>query len=499
MDNAFVCVLEDFLNYEPLSQLMQGASMAVLTILISFAIGIFVHHLSDGERKGGSLDLHVALDYVWLFVPSLVVVGIMVTTPFFMGIGGLDFKSLVFAVWLATFLWLFWILLRLYRWIKGDKDDFRLQYLSDFPKSPRDGIVSWRDWWSTRQTSGDRFVEKDFFVAFSKQIDSILKTDEKTQWELLPKLLEGFWSNIDNRNKIFLLVFEEGFPKILEWHYLLWHRQYSRFAKDFTEGIDRMEAYVFEADRIVDQIIKYITTEALKGRGGNSYSYFRHLDLHIKKHETTFIQGREHVYHYVANIPIYSDCLDLISESNESYDIWGDYFPSRWKVTSENLKENAISKVWFNHFIQWAQSRIWSENNEWDKNLEQVSRELFPSTEPNLWSRILTFILCPWSGESRIQAIVEKGPSFGHIGRIVTGWGDGEDIGAKLANQQNSQEQETIKLAILLFKGFFTKSNLDKWLKELTDLQYKEGSKQYHSENEWRRILTLIKSEIKQK
>src|SRR3990167_1527389 len=99
MGNAFVCVLEDFLNYEPLSQLMQGASMAVLTILISFAIGIFVHHLSDGERKGSLLDLHVALDYVWLFVPSLVIVGIMVTVPFFMGMGELDFKTIVFAIW----------------------------------------------------------------------------------------------------------------------------------------------------------------------------------------------------------------------------------------------------------------------------------------------------------------------------------------------------------------------------------------------------------------
>ena len=496
MDNAFVCVLEDFLNYEPLSQLMQGASMAVLTILISFAIGIFVHHLSDGERKGGSLDLHVALDYVWLFVPSLVVVGIMVTTPFFMGIGGLDFKSLVFAVWLATFLWLFWILLRLYRWIKGDKDDFRLQYLSDFPKSPRDGTVSWRDWWSTKQTSGDRFVEKDFFVAFSKQIDSILGTDDKAQWEMLPKLLEGFLSNIDNRNKTFLLVFEESFPKILEWHHSLWQRQYSKFSKEYTERTDRIEIHVFEVDRIVDQIIKFISKEALTGRNGNSFSYFKHLDSHIQKHETLFIQGNTHTYYYVESVPIYNDCLDLISESPESYDVWGHYFPSRWKVTVENLKGNTISKVWSNRFMDWVRSRVWNDNNEWDKTLEEVSRELFPTTEPNMWSKILTFILRPWSGELRVQAVIEKGPNFGHIGRMVTGWGE-EDIGTTLKNQENSQEQETIKLSILLFKGFFTKSNLDKWLKELTDLQYQEGSKEYYSKNEWQRILSALKAEVK--
>ncbi len=496
MNHTIVCTLESFLNYQPLSQLMQGAGAAVLTILVTFAIGIFVHHLSDGERKGSSLDLHVALDYVWFFVPSLVVVGLMVTTPFFMGMGGLEFKSTVFTVWLATFLWLFWILLRLYRWVKGDKDDFRLRYLSDFRKSSRDGIASWRDWWATKRTSGDRFVEKDFFVAFSKQIDSILGTEDKAQWETLPKLLEGFLSNIDNRNKTFLLVFEEGFPKILEWHYVLWRRQYSRFAKEHTGGIDTMEAKVFETDRIVDEIIKFITKEALGSRSGNSFSYFKHLDSHIQKYETVFIEGSQHTYTYVENLPIYNDCLELIPESPESYSIWEHYFPPRWKVTLENFRQHVISRVWFNHFIQWAQSRIWSDTNEWDKALEEVSRDLFPTTEPNTWSKILTFILRPWSGESRIQAVIEKGPTFGHIGRMVTGWGE-EDISTMLRNQERSQEHETIKLAILLFRGFFTKDNLDKWLGELERLEYQEGSKQDHSKREWRRILTLLKSEIK--
>jgi len=106
MDNAFVFVLEDFLSYEPLSQLMQGASMAVLTILISFAIGIFIHHLSDGERKGNLLDLHVALDHVWLFVPSLFITGAMVTAPFLMGMGGFQnsyFCDLVRSILLVVF------------------------------------------------------------------------------------------------------------------------------------------------------------------------------------------------------------------------------------------------------------------------------------------------------------------------------------------------------------------------------------------------------------
>ena len=209
------------------------------------------------------------------------------------------------------------------------------------------------------------------------------------------------------------------------------------------------------------------------------------------------IEGNEHTYHYVDNLPIYNDCLDLIPESSDSYDIWGHYFPSRWKITVENFRISVISRVWFNRFIHWAQSRIWNDDQKWDQNLEEVSRELFPSVEPNIWSKILTFILRPWSGESRIQAIVEKGPKFGHIGRMVTGWGE-EDIGMQLTAQQSSHEKETIKLTIRLFRGFFTESNLDKWLNELKKLDYEASSSEYHSKREWQRILTLLKSEIKE-
>jgi hypothetical protein len=473
---------------------MQGAGAAILTILVSFAIGIFIHHLGAGERKGNSLDLHIALDYVWFFVPSLVMAGIMVTAPFLLGLGDLTLKSIIFLVWLITFLWLFWILLRLYRWVKGDKDDFRLQYLSNFPKSPRDKIKSWRDWWASSRNASDRFVEKDFFVAFSKEIDSILLSEDKARWKTLPQLLEGFLSSIDKRNKIFLLVFEEGFPKILEWHYAFWNRQYSHYAKD-AERIDRFEQYLFEANRLVDEIIKSITKEALTDRSAGAFSYFKNLDRHIKKHESTAIEGSQHTYHYVKHLPIYNDFLNLIPEAPDSYNIWEHFFPPHWKVTLKNFKENIITRLWLDHFMEWAKSRVWSDTDEWDKALEEASKQLFPSVDPNMWAKILTFILRPWSGDSRIQAIVEKGPRFGHIGRIITGW-DEEDLSSKYTNSQDTQERETIELTSFLFSGLFTKNNIEQWLKELDSFQYETGSKQDHRRNEWRRILTLLKSEM---
>ena len=491
MDHTIVCTLERFLNYQPLPELMQGASMAVLTILISFAIGIFVHHLSDGERKGSSLDLHVALDYVWLFVPSLVVVGVMVTTPFLMGLGSLDFKVFIFLVWLITFLLLFWILLRLYRWVKGDKDDFRLKYLGDFPKSPRDTAVSWRDFWRTSQDSENRFTEKDFFTAFSAQIDSILSSDRDNEWKQLPRLLDDFLTNIEKRNKIFILVFPEFFPKILQWNFILWNKQYSQFAKGVSKTDTVIDVQVFEAERIVSGIIKYVTKEALTGHTGNSFSYFKYLHEHVAKHESVQIVGNEHTYTYIEQISIYSDCLDLIPKSAEAYNIWSHYFPASWKITKSNLQNQIIARIWLHRFLEWARSRVWNDKGEWDKDLDEVAKELFPEVDPTVWAKILAFVMRPWSG-SRIQSIVEKSQNFGYIGRIFSGWGD--SVEENFSRHHKEQLENTIELAVFVFGGIFTIENLNQWLNELTRLEYQKDTDIYQRREHWREILEAIKA-----
>ncbi|PIR60132.1 MAG: hypothetical protein COU68_03045, partial [Candidatus Pacebacteria bacterium CG10_big_fil_rev_8_21_14_0_10_45_6] len=99
MSQKFICAIINFLEYPPLPELMQGAGIAVLTLLISFAIGIFIHHLGDGERKGNFLDLHVALDQVWLFKPSLFILLVVVISPFFMGVDSAGLRIIIFFVW----------------------------------------------------------------------------------------------------------------------------------------------------------------------------------------------------------------------------------------------------------------------------------------------------------------------------------------------------------------------------------------------------------------
>lgn len=494
-----ISFLDSFLNYEPISQLMQGAGVAVLTLLISFAIGIFIHHLDDGRRRKNFLDLHVALDYVWMFKRSVAFLLVVVLSPFLMSVESLFVKSLVFIVWSISLGFLIWIIFRLYGWVKGDKDDYRREYLSDFPKTPRDQIVAWGDLWASDEGTDDRFREKDFFVPFAAEIDRLFKSENKEDWTTLLHLLGGFVDRIKKRNKIFLLVFPEFFPKVLGWHLIIWEKQYSQYAKDKDpDASSSVEHHLFEVGQVVDQMIQFVTHEALVGNTGNAYSYFKTLEEHIKKYEDKSIQGNEHLYLYVEHIPIYSDCLDFIPNSQDSYNIWNHYFPESWKITISNLKTNKISNIWYARFLDWSRSRIWKdENNEdWDKEMEELSRELFPNVDPITWAKIYTFVMRPWS-QSRIQQTIEKGVKFGYAGRVISGWGD--DFESNFSKIYEAELESTFDLTMYLFGSIFTEDNLDNWIAELETLNYSEESSEFKRKQVWKGIFSALRKRIESK
>ncbi len=492
-----ICLISEFLSYPPLPELMQGAGVAVLTLLISFAIGIFIHHLGDGERKGNFLDLHIALDYVWRFKQSVVLLVVVVITPFFMGVSNITIQLTAFILWAVALIGLILISLRLYAWVKGDKDDFRREYLSDFPKSPTDKIVTWGDFWSTDWNAQKRFTEPDFFVPFSKEIDTLLKSEKKEDWQTLKKLLDGFVSKIENRNRVFLLVFPEFFPKVLEWHFILWKKQYSEYAKDKVKTPVRVDSHVFEVDQLIDTTIKFVTKEALIGKSGNAFSYFKTLEEHIDKYQDELIVGEKHTYLYIEQLPIYEDCFNMIPQSQESYNIWEHYFPESWKITISNLDKNKISNLWYRRFLDWSQSRMMSEKKEWDKDLEEISKELFPSVDPITWAKIYTFVVRPWS-DSRVKSVIDRGVNFGYAGRVVSGWGD--DFESNFSKIYEAELESTFDLAMYLFGNrVFTKENLNSWIAELQALEYPEDSDEFKRKQVWSGIFQALKKRVDDK
>jgi len=190
--------------------------------------------------------------------------------------------------------------------------------------------------------------------------------------------------------------------------------------------------------------------------------------------------------------------FDNIADSQEQLDIWGHYFPEEWKITKETQgdKENFISKIWLNEFIQWAQNRIGKTKNEFDKNLDEVSSKLFPSVEPMLWAKILTLLVRPWSGSDRMKSLVEQGTNFGYTGRVlVEFFGSTEKSSKRLHGQDKAQEDSTLELALILFGNEFTKEKLQDYISDLKRLKYaketQEEARQKYLEAIFEKMLTL--------
>jgi len=192
-----------------------------------------------------------------------------------------------------------------------------------------------------------------------------------------------------------------------------------------------------------------------------------------------------------------------IAKSSESDSIWENCFPKEWKITKNNLenKENIISKISLNEFLHWTQMRMWKLEENFDRDLDEVSRNLFPDVEPILWSRILIFIFSP-HGDNRMKFVLERSWTFGSMGRFRTYSGDIEaskeesrrkmDEAMQLAEE--AEKKNTFELAYLLFKENFSKENLEKYIKSLQELKYKENSEK---ENKRLELLNIFNEMMK--
>jgi len=488
---------------------MQGVAGAVITLQISFAIGILIELFKDQNEPEGGLELRVMLDEVWRFKQTVVITIITFFLPFLLSIQDLRFKFLVFTLWLVVFYFLVIPLFRLYDWVKGNKDDARLVYLSKSSvKTPvtsnllgwiegfsfRDKIESWKSLWDKKSDSS--FKDKEYFNLFSKEIDQLLLIDSSKELKLAEGLLTKFTENLEKRDLTFITVFDDFFPKILGWNLWIWRKQYANFAKSKEVVIKDSEKDIsyINIDLAIDKIINYVTEKSLSRQ--SAFSYFKNLENHIEKYKNEVVIGEEHQYIYIQHIPIYRDILEKVGDTDYSYDIWNHYFPKAWKITPKNFKENIEARIWFKYFLDWAQSRIWQKtDDEWDKKLDGISKELFPSVSPSLWSRVLTFVLSSW-GDSRIKNVIESKRSFGFIGRIVTGWGDDEvSVEARLQESQSNEEKETIELTLLIFGSIFTTENIEEYIKELNSFDYQSGSKEQNEKLLWLDFLHKIQTQ----
>jgi hypothetical protein len=473
-----------FLASDTLPGAMQNVGLALLTVLIPVVLFIF----SLEKEALFEWDKIVILDKVIEAKNLLISLALIFLPLFFWGYNSPLFQLFLFFVFVGGVIYLVKILFNSYRWIKNDivqrnhnsvnfRDFLRGKYheeISNLTDAERETvwILTWR------KEISNTVYERSLIKKFTENIDILA---EEKNYSLLKRYLENFLAHIDKRALYDGIVYENLFGGLIKWYFLL--------CDSAKEQDTKNNSVRFEVEIIVSTLIEKCVLSALKKR--TSSVLFRKLKKEI--------EGKDE--ECVKKLLARSICrvfFDNIADSQEQLDIWGHYFPEEWKITKETQgdKENFISKIWLNEFIQWAQNRIGKTKNEFDKNLDEVSSKLFPSVEPMLWAKILTLLVRPWSGSDRMKSLVEQGTNFGYTGRVlVEFFGSTEKSSKRLHGQDKAQEDSTLELALILFGNEFTKEKLQDYISDLKRLKYaketQEEARQKYLEAIFEKMLTL--------
>lgn len=320
--------------------------------------------------------------------------------------------------------------------------------------------------------------------------------------KIASKLLDDFGNSIDNRSIVFLTIWEDVFPKILEWHFDVWQKEYALLIKK-EKQLDKWSTYS-DISRRLDEIIERIENRSLKER--ESSMFFNYFKKHAEKYKKEMVKGESNKYYYFESLfaVFYREFFKTITDSPENFDIWEHNFPEEWKITVGSLKneENIISRASLNEFLRWAQNRIWQEDKkEIDYDLDNITSNLFPDASPHLWASILIFIFSTY-GENRVKSVIERPWNFGHFGRMRIFSGFPEEskedsnrrIDEEISSAEDNERKNTFELAYLLFSHEFSEEKLYKYINELKELKYKQDD---IKENRRLRLLNMFEEMIK--
>ncbi len=491
-DFLIIYFIEPLTKQNNLPNIIQGIGLALLTILIPLAIAVLadIYQKRKAEEKEFVyLDLHVILDNVFNIKLLILSVFLIFFPMFFWEILiGLDKLIAVHVTYIGILL-VVDIIFKVSRWVKGNVFNFRFSYLKKVKKYDDLEIV-WSSVWQVKKINFQH--EKEFCKIFFSKIDHLLGLP-KNSLEITSKLLNDFNKFIDERSIILLVVPENAFPKILEWHFKVWQNKYI-YIKKYLEDKDKSKSYLNYSEilRVLHSILSNIEERSFKEQ--HAFPFFIHFKKHAKKYKDELVgNGNKHYYiSYLFDL-FYKAFFKYIEQANfsEMEPIWDQCFPEEWKISKITLadKENKFfSNLSLRCFINWALHRISQAKEEKDFVLGEVSSNLFPEVEPNLWAKFLVF---RFSGsKDRVKLAIEKPWNFGFINRVkfYPGEPGNEEMHKKKSEDTEIEMRKTYELACYIFKEF-SKENIAQYIKEIKNLEYPKES---NEENEKIELLDIF-------
>ncbi len=478
--------------------LLQVINMAFLTILIPVAIAIF-----RDRKEFEDLDKNVILEYVVQAKYFLFYLALMFLPLLFWNISSGKLRLFELFIWILGIYFIIRILHRSYYWMKGNKFVLRFNYLSNL-ENRREMEESWGSVWKTQKITTQN--EENFFEIFSSTINKFLGKKDKFL-TIVSKLLGDFNNFVELRSTILLTKPRGVFSQILEWHFIIWRENYKYLGE--KDKLDEWGNYN-EILRTLDSILIQIQERALQER--MSFSFFDNLKKHVEEYKKEHIGDHWYVDYLFHLNGFCQKLFENIPNSPENHIIWDHYFPKEWKVAKKNLEKNKIiSRIMLNCFLEWSRDRICREDSEkYDPTLDEVLKELFPEVDPVIFTDILVFAMCPWSGK-RTEYFINRKRNFGLVGRVRTfGFNfdpfDEEtrkkkekEAFERMEKTEKEEKQKAIELGYYLFRNQFTSQKLEEYIKELEELKgnYKEDSIEENKRRRLERILREMSKLVK--
>jgi len=225
----------------------------------------------------------------------------------------------------------------------------------------------------------------------------------------------------------------------------------------------------------------------MQSRAFEVFPFFSHVKKHVGLHESDHVGKDTGKRYYVDRFLslFYHVFFETVADSPERYEIWESHFPKEWQITVDRLKTSKLSEISLKAYLNWASPRIRDPEVQFDKNLDDVTMNIFPESEPMAWAMVLMFAYTSW-GTSRVEAMIARPWNFGRVGRPVFYSGTIEEDESqrdqarlvRLEETRRQQLTETFELAQRFFPESFSKTSLEQFVGELQQLNYEDGTQE---------------------
>jgi hypothetical protein len=396
---------EATLGMESVATLMASIGMALLTILVPFAIAILSNFLRwESEKREDAflaLDLHVVLERIFV-LKTLLSSAALIFIPTLFWVALPESRLIGLLLWASGVTWLTIMIYHVYEWRTIHDLEIRFTYLTAL-KDPVRMKVVWPSVWVAARM--DDANERRYLTIFSEKVTELLK-DGKFNTAIF--LLDNFYANLSNRFDLSLFVGERSFfDALLGWNQQIFEELSKREQDD--KGDSNTLLALEHTERILNDLNTGISRSAIGKR--HSFWYFNTLYTHAQGVEGDVAYRRSLMSHVAPVL------LEEAYDRRGKGSVW-EGFPDAWKITLETLRddEETVADLWREEVVAWIIKKVQNPEVVEGRALSSIVGTLFPEADPDILLR--AFIVAYAShekGEGRIASVLNTPWTFGFI------------------------------------------------------------------------------------